>query len=205
MRKSNSPPISGNNFNNYFNDELNNPKTTLLKLLPAPTEWEYDVIVIESIIGNGATHLLNGVLHEIKKQGKNAIYVSGERLFSGCEFYFKKNVEKDSIDEPIVNAEYFLLDSYSFIELNTERFELFILFAHKLIDLGIKLVVSTNIGYSNLLLQEFKNHLLVTSNFPSDFTIRRKILSKYEETLANETSLFNSKAIKVQKPGKLTT
>jgi hypothetical protein len=62
------------------------------------------------------------VLHEIKKQGKNAIYVSGESLLSG----FQKNGEKDSIDKPIVNAEYFLLDSFSFIELNTERFERFI-------------------------------------------------------------------------------
>ncbi len=62
----------------------------MLKLLSEPTKWKYNVIVTESIISNGATHFLDGVLHEIKKQGKNAIYVSGESLLSGFQKKWRK-------------------------------------------------------------------------------------------------------------------
>ena len=170
-------PLIGT-FDTYFTDADNNPKTELLNLLNQSGNWNYDIVIIESAIGNGATHLLHGVFDEIEKQNREATYIGGEAMFNSRKMYSTLLGEMKYKDETQINTEFFLLDGYHYIEASPNLFEQFIALAKPLIQRGIKIVVTSNIGYHPQLANEFPNHAVITTTFPISKKVWAKIIRK---------------------------
>lgn len=184
-------------FNTYFCDDDNNPKTELLNLLNQSSNWNYDIVIIQSKIGNGATHLLHGVLSEVEKKNRAATYICAESMFGSRKMYSTLLGEMRFKDATQINTEFFLLDGYHYIETSPNLFEQFMALVKLLIQRGIKIVITSNIGYHPQLANEFPNHAVITTTFPISKNVCAKIIRKMvDEWEEGQCSLHLSMELK---------
>lgn len=73
---------------------------------------DIDCLIIKSTVGNGGTHLLQGIYHQLKNDDKKIIFFWGDKLF--CEFktYFEDSAIS-SLNELFYQNKFILIDGLS--------------------------------------------------------------------------------------------
>ena len=180
-------------FETYETSDTSNPKSLLLNLINNPKDWTYDLVVIQSRVGNGATHLLNAVGVELERQGKCAAFIFGDKL------RFTKTEDRVFPYEDVPNdIEFLLLDYSSYFSLSThQRYKELVNLLESLIERNVKIVMTRQIGLQDYVSIEFPNHLIIDSGFPKNNPSIANIIRKHFDSLDGD-SCFQSDEQKEQ-------
>ncbi len=174
-------------FNTYYAKGSPNPKSQLLNLLSNTEEWPYEMVVIESETGNGATHLLHAALAELESQGKQATFADISFLLWQGRVYSSVQRKNSYYKNLQVDTEFLLLDGYcddftAYYQWEDEPvpryYDRFIIYLKSLVKRGIKIIVTSGINSHAKLKSDFQNNFVVTSEYPKYKSTRFNIIRR---------------------------